>query len=67
MIKLKFDTYNHNLEFTYDGETTYYENVMTIKVHEDCYQVLQRQESSGKNAPLLKLPIDKTIIEYIHE
>jgi len=67
MILLRFNTSDHTLHFSYDGEEINYENVVTIKTHDDYYEVLQRQKKTEKNAPLLRVPIEKTIIEFTHE
>jgi len=44
-----------------------YPNVMTIKEFQGFYEVRQRQQTMDKNAPIWRLPINNTIIEYIHE
>lgn len=44
-----------------------YPNVMTIKEFDGFYEVRQRQQSTDKNAPIWRVPINKTMIEYIHE
>jgi|TARA_B110000503_G_C7038196_1_gene367069 hypothetical protein len=70
MVLLLFNTYEHTLEvnFVDNLEKYNYTNVTTIKTHEEgFYEVLQRQESSGKNTPLYRFPIDKTIIKFVHE
>jgi len=67
MITIKFDTFNHTLDYSFDGINKTFENVTTIKVHEGYYEVLQRQLSTDKNAPLFRLPINNTIIEFVHE
>lgn len=67
MITIKFDTFNHTLDYSFDGINKTFENVTTIKVHEGYYEVLQRQLSTDKNAPLFRLPTNNTIIEFIHE
>jgi hypothetical protein len=67
MITIKFDTFNHTLDYSFDGVNKTFENVTTIKVHEGYYEVLQRQLSTDKNAPLFRLPTNNTIIEFIHE
>lgn len=66
MIELKFNTSNHTLEFTYRDVTKHYENVVTIKTHDDYYEVLQRQTVTDKNAPLFRVPINNTLIEFQH-
>ena len=66
MITIKFDTFNHTLDYSFDGINKTFENVTTIKVHEGYYEVLQRQLSTDKNAPLFRLPINNTIIEFVH-
>ena len=67
MIELKSDTLNHSLEYTYDHITRTFENVMTIKTHDNYYEVLQKQNITEKNAPLLRVPISNTILEFNHE
>jgi hypothetical protein len=67
MILLRFNTSDHTLQFNYEGEEINYENVVTIKTHDEYYEVLQRQIRTEKNAPLLRVPITKTIIEFTHE
>jgi hypothetical protein len=67
MITIKFDTFKHTLEYYFDGIDRTYENVTTIKVNEGYYEVLQRQQTTDKNAPLFRLPINNTIIEFVHE
>jgi hypothetical protein len=67
MIILEFNTREHTLDATFDDNSTqYYDNVMTIKYFEGFYEVLQKQ-SNGKNAPLFRVPLSKTIIKYTHE
>jgi hypothetical protein len=67
MITIKFDTFNHTLDYSFDGINKTFENVTTIKVHEGYYEVLQRQMTTDKNAPLFRVPINNTIIEFTHE
>jgi hypothetical protein len=67
MITIKFDTFKHTLDYSFNGINKTYENVTTIKVHEGYYEVLQRQLLTEKNAPLFRLPIVNTIIEFNHE
>jgi hypothetical protein len=67
MITLKFDTFKHTLEFLFNGLNRKFENVTTIKTYDGYYEVLQRQQTTGKNAPLFRLPINSTIIEFSHE
>ena len=43
----------------------HFENVMTIKTHENYYEVLQKQNITEKNAPLLRVPISNTILDLI--
>jgi hypothetical protein len=67
MITIKFDTFKHTLDYSFNRINKTYENVTTIKVHEGYYEVLQRQLLTEKNAPLFRLPIVNTIIEFNHE
>ena len=70
MVHLLFNTYEHTLEvhFTEIQIEDKFENVTTIKTHEEgYYEVLQRQDISGKNAPLFRFPIETTIIQFVHE
>ena len=69
MIQLLFNTYEHTLEvnLTEDDRGEKFENVTTIKTHEEgFYEVLQRQEITGKNAPLFRFPINSTVIYFVH-
>ena len=66
MIELKFNTSEHTLTFTHRDTPRHYENVVTIKTHDDYYEVLQKQEDTEKNAPLFRVPIVSTIIEFQH-
>ena len=70
MVHLLFNTYEHTLEvhFMETQVEDKFENVTTIKTHEEgYYEVLQRQDVSGKNAPLFRFPIQTTLIQFIHE
>jgi hypothetical protein len=64
---VRFNTNEHTLSVLWgdDGTIEDFENVMTIKEYGGYYEILQKQES-GKNAPLLRLPINSTIIRYFH-
>jgi hypothetical protein len=65
---VRFNTKEHTLSILWGDEGTItedFENVMTIKEYDGYYEILQKQES-GKNAPLFRLPINSTIIRYIH-
>lgn len=66
MIHLKFNTAEHTLDFTHRDITKTYVNVVTIKTHNEYYEVLQRQNLNDKNAPLFRIPINSTIIEFVH-
>ena len=72
MIRLKFNTATHYIKITTNGEyiglglPTEYHSVKTIKINEMHYKIIQ-ELSTGKPAPVLRLPISSTIIEYIHE
>lgn len=68
MIRITFNTNRHSM--TIQSESMgikEYQNVMTIKEMTGFYEVRQRQQSTDKNAPIFRLPINHTIIEYIHE
>jgi len=67
MILLEFNTFDHTLTCTIDGEIKTFDRVVTIKNHDDYYEILQRQTKTEKNAPLLRVPINSTVIEYSHE
>ena len=67
MTLLKFNTADHTLSFLFEGEEREYSNVVTIKTHDEYYEVLQRQKRTEKNAPLLRVPIVSTVIEFTHE
>lgn len=68
MILITFNTNTHSMVI--DSEITgtkEYDNVMTIKELQGFYEVRQKQLKNDKNAPILRVPINNTIIEYIHE
>ena len=69
MTHLLFNTYEHTLELYDDNKNNdTFTNVSTIKTHtEGYYEVLQKDDVSGKNKPLFRLPIVNTIIQYVHE
>lgn len=70
MIHLLFNTYEHTLDVSFmdNNETDTFERVSTIKEHEKgYYEVLQKEENSGKNKPLFRFPINETIIQYVHD
>lgn len=69
MIHLLFNTYEHTLEVSFmdSDDTDTFERVSTIKEHERYYEVLQKEENSGKNKPLFRFPINETIIQYVHD
>ena len=65
---VRFNTSNHTLSIGWadgSGYTDEHENVMTIREGAGYYEILQRQEN-GKNAPIYRLPINNTIIRYMH-
>jgi len=68
MIKVTFNTKSHTMviESKLMGRQEY-SNIMTIHTDVKFYEVRQRLESIDKNVPILRLPISKTIISYIHE
>lgn len=68
MIKVTFNTKSHTMviESKLMGRQEY-SNIMTIYTDVKFYEVRQRLESIDKNVPILRLPISKTIISYIHE
>ena len=66
MIILEFNTGEHTMDVTYpDNSTEFFSNVMTIKYFDGFYEVVQKQVN-GKNAPLFRVPIDNTMIQYTH-
>jgi len=68
MILITFNTNTHSMVI--DSEITgtkEYDNVMTIKELQGFYEVRQKQLKNDKVAPILRVPINNTIIEYIHE
>lgn len=73
MIYITFNTKEHSMTIKFDnGVVREYPNVTTIKemnnnVYQGFYEVRQSQKSTGKNAPIFRVPIPSTIIEYIHE
>lgn len=68
MIQITFNTKTRALRVQYDSSNIKdYSNVMTIKEFDGFYEARQRQESNDRNAPILRVPISQTIIEYTHE
>jgi hypothetical protein len=69
MIRITFNTKTHTMVIKDDNTigTKEYPNVMTIKEFQGFYEVRQRQQTTDKNAPIWRVPINNTIIEYIHE
>lgn len=65
MIKIKFNTQNHTLKYTTNESERLFSDVTTIKVHDGYYEILQKQ-MTGSSAPLLRVPINNTVIEYSH-
>jgi len=69
MIKLTFNTKKHTMVFKPDTDKNYvmeYPNVTTIKDEDKYYEVRQKQEPTGPSVPILRVPVQSTIIEYIH-
>jgi len=69
MIRITFNTKTHTMiiKDAGDDQVKEYPNVMTIKEFQGFYEIRQRQQTIEKNAPILRVPINQTIIEYIHE
>jgi len=62
MIKLTF--YTKNKQVTVDFGNLHhesYENVPTVQVREGYYELMQRDDN-GKSLPILRLPINHTIM-----
>jgi hypothetical protein len=68
MITISFNTKLHKLIVNTDIPSVkpYYENIITIKNNDTFYEVLQKQED-GRNAPVLRLPINETIVIFQHD
>ncbi len=70
MIKLTFNTKKHTLIYKPNIENTHvieYPNVTTVKDDGNLYyEVRQRQETAGPSVPILRVPQQITIIEYLH-
>jgi len=67
MTKVTFNTKGHWIEILFDGKKPLtYEGVMTIKNGDGFYEILQKQYNDTI-APLFRLPIVDTIIEYQHD
>jgi hypothetical protein len=69
-VFLTFNTKNHTLRFFLEatGLEEIYDNVVTIQLSHpdrDYYEVLQ-ETPDGKKVPLLRVPIQFTIIKYEH-
>jgi len=68
MIRITFNTKTHTMTIQSDSiGIKEYPNVMTIKEFQRFYEVRQRQQTTDKNAPIWRVPINQTIIEYVHE
>ncbi len=67
MTKITFNSKAHVMQIVLEGgvEERTFENVMTIKTNDGLYEILQRQ-NDGVVAPLFRLPITSTIIEFSH-
>ena len=68
MIKVTFNSKAHWMEISTDGKKSQtYTDVMTIKNndHGGYYEILQRQINDSV-APLFRLPMNSTIVEYQH-
>lgn len=70
MIKLTFNTKKHTMVFKPDMDKNYvmeYPNVTTIKYEGNYYEVRQKQDpTSSSSVPIFRVPVESTIIEYIH-
>jgi hypothetical protein len=67
MTKITFNSKAHLMEISFEGKRSkIYKDVMTIKTYEGFYEILQRQFDE-RVAPLFRLPITNTIIEYSHK
>ena len=66
MIKICFKTESKELKLVIDGVEVIYSSVITIKHSSDgFYEIFQRREG-GVTAPIIRCPINKTIIFYEH-
>ena len=63
---ISFNTSNHIARVENSSFTRNFENVTTIKDNGRFYEMFQKQ-SSGTSAPVLRVPIESTIIYFIHE
>jgi hypothetical protein len=63
---ISFNTSNHIARVENSSFTRNFENVTTIKDNGRFYEMFQKQ-SSGTAAPVLRVPIESTIIYFIHE
>lgn len=63
---ISFNTSTHTARVENNSFTKTFENVTTIKEGNRYYEMYQKQ-SNGAAAPVLRVPIESTIIYYIHE
>jgi hypothetical protein len=63
---ISFNTSTHIARVENSSFTKTFENVTTIKDSGRFYEMFQKQ-SSGTSAPVLRVPIESTIIYFIHE
>ncbi len=63
---ITFNTSTHTACVENNSFTKTFENVTTIKEGHRYYEMYQKQ-SNGTSAPVLRVPIESTIIHYIHE
>jgi hypothetical protein len=63
---VSFNTSTHIARVENSSFTKTFENVTTIKDNGRFYEMFQKQ-SSGTSAPVLRVPIESTIIYFIHE
>jgi hypothetical protein len=63
---ISFNTSTHTARVENNSFTKTFENVTTIKEGNRYYEMYQKQ-SNGTAAPVLRVPIESTIIYYVHE
>ena len=63
---ISFNTAKHTALVENNSFTKDFENITTIKEGNRYYEMYQKQ-SNGTSAPVLRVPIESTIIHYSHE
>lgn len=67
MNTIIFNTKQHTLTLELvSGTKKSYKDVMTVKLIDGMYEIFQKQKD-GLNAPIIRIPLNNTIVFYEHE